>query len=274
MSGSWYSVDGSDGPPPSAEIDVTRPHVARMYDYYLGGRDNYGPDRVAADKIIGLFPDTRLVARQNREFMRRAARVMAGSGVSQFIDLGSGLPTGGNLHEVVQEVNPGARVIYVDNDPIVLAHGRALLATNENTTVITADMRDPHTLLAHPELLELIDFDRPVGVLFVAVLHFVAADFDPPGLIGAFRERMASGSHLVVTHVTASGADPTHAAKAVDHYSAATAPLVFRSPGEIEGLFGGFQLLQPGVVPTWEWRADREDKATSPRILAGVGRLS
>jgi len=254
-------------------IDVTTPSVARMYDYYLGGKDNFAVDRDAAAKVIACFPGVPLVARQNREVMRRAAGEMATAGIRQFIDLGSGLPTQNNLHEVVQRIDPACRVVYVDNDPIVLAHGRALLDTNEQTTVITADIRNPDVLLADPDLNQLIDFTQRVGVLFVAVLHFIPDSDDPAGIIATFRDRMAAGSHLVITHVSPRGEDTQPFSEAVEIYDSASAPLVPRTRDEIEALFDGFELLEPGVVPTWQWRADGPAEVSNPPILAGVGRL-
>lgn len=255
-------------------IDTGSPNIARMYDYYLGGKDNFAVDREAADQVIGRFPDTRLVARQNRAVMRRGAQAMAHAGIRQFVDAGSGLPTQYNLHQVVQRAAPEARVVYVDNDPIVLAHARALLDANSRTTVITADLRDPDKLFSEPRLLDLIDFDEPLGLMMVAVLHFIPDADDPDSIIAGYRERMAPGSQLMITHVTDTETDEDAAAAAVEAYRPASSPLVFRRPQRIRGFLDGLELLDPGLVPTWEWRPDgTRDRATSPRILAGLGRI-
>jgi len=267
MTGEWAPV----GP---GRFDVTRPNTARMYDYWLGGKDNFAVDREAAEKIVELFPQTPRVAWQNRQVMRRATAVFARAGIRQFIDLGSGLPTQDNLHQVAQQHVPDARVVYVDHDPIVLVHGRALLADNEFTTVVTADLRDPELLLADPDLGRLIDFDQPIGLMLIAVLHFIPDSDDPAAIIGTFLDRMVPGSHLMITHVTDEGADCDAAAEAVDTYKNASSPLVFRSPAQIGAFFTGLEVLDPGIVPTWEWRPDGAlDTPTSPRILAGAGRV-
>lgn len=187
---------------PSLEVD--KPHPARIYDYWLGGKDNYPPDREAAEYAMRVSPDIPLAARENRQFLRRAVNLCVEEGIRQFVDIGAGLPTQGNVHEIAQGRAPEAHVVYVDNDPLVLAHGRALLVDNPHTTVIQGDLADATTILADPELLSLIDFDKPVAVLLLAVLHFVD---DPRATVAvaAIRERMAPGSMLVLSHSTFEG---------------------------------------------------------------------
>lgn len=277
MSGSWRSAARGEGSP-AAAVDTKVASVARMYDYFLGGKDNFGVDRERGDAVIARFPDTKRVARQNRALIHRAVPIMVERGVHQFIDLGSGLPTQQNVHEVAQYVHPDVRVVYVDNDPIVLSHGRAMFVTDGRTAVIDADLREPQSVLRHPELRSRIDFSQPVGVLFVAVLHFVPDDSNPPALIRAFRERMAPRSHLLISHVSDEGVDPDAIAGAVGDYDATTSPLTVRSSEEIRGLFEGFTFLEPGLAPTWLWRPPHDDpafdgKATQPPILAGLGEL-
>jgi hypothetical protein len=182
-----------------AGIDTSRPSVARMYDYYLDGKDNYAVDRAAVAKVAEVLPEVRQVARENRAFLRRAVRYMARQGIRQFIDVGSGLPTAGNTHEIAQEIIPGARVVYVDNDPVVLAHGRALLAADDNTTVATADLHNPDDVLGHAETTRLIDFDEPVGILLIAMVHFLTSE-ERPKVMGRLRDALAPGSHITATH--------------------------------------------------------------------------
>jgi hypothetical protein len=260
-----------------------KPTPARMYDYYLGGKDNFEPDRSAADQIIAKIgvEKTRFVAWESRRFLWRAVEYLSGEcGVSQFIDVGAGLPTMRNTHEIAQAVNPAARVVYVDNDPIVLSHGRALLARDGATAIVTADMRAPETILDAPETRSLIDFSRPVGVLFVAVFHFVATADHPryvqghasPGeIMAVFRDRVAPGSYVAVTHVSSEEASPEVVAAAEEGYNSATAPMIVRRRSEIEALFGGWRLLPPGVVPAWQWHSGPHEAPRTGLILGGVG---
>ena len=189
-------------------FDPSVPSPARMYDYYLGGKDNFAADREAAEQALSVVPFGREVARANRQFLVRAVTFMARSGIGQFIDLGTGLPTRPNVHEVARSVLPDARVLYVDNDPMVCSHARALLATNDGVAAIQGDIRTPQAILNDPVTRELIDFTRPVGVLFVAVLHFLTDDDQPWEQVAAFRWRMASGSMLAVSHITSDGTPP------------------------------------------------------------------
>jgi SAM-dependent methyltransferase len=264
---------GTDQPP---QFDVSTPSPARMYDFFLGGKDNFPSDREAGAKVNAALGDvmTHDIVWENRRFLQRAVRYLAESGIRQFIDLGTGLPTQGNVHEIAQEVEPEARVVYVDNDPIVLAHGRALLATNATTTVITADIRDPAGILDDPELGALIDFSQPVGVLFVAIFHFIRDSEDPSGILAAFRERLAPGSYLALSHLTTDGPDAGEIGQVVEVYKNATSPIMFRSRQEITGLFDGFELTDPGITRPWQWRP--EYGVAGPQtdwLLAGVARL-
>jgi hypothetical protein len=255
------------------DIDTTRPHVARMYDYYLGGKDNFAIDREAVIAVEAAMPEVRQLALENRAFLRRAVTYMATSGIRQFIDIGAGLPTAGNTHEVAQANAPGARVVYVDNDPIVLTHGRALLATDPDTTVVTADLRAPGEVVNDEEVRRLIDFSQPVGVLLIAMTHFLRDDEREP-VMGALRESLAPGSLLALTHVTVDN----HSREAVEGveavYRRTPSPIFFRRHDEIARFFEGFELVEPGLVTVDAWRPDGADNLTATHWLhGGVGRL-
>ncbi|TDD29525.1 hypothetical protein E1287_30825 [Actinomadura sp. KC06] len=244
-----------------------------MYDYYLGGKDNYPADREAAEKIMALGP-SRDICVANRRFLGRAVRLAAREGIRQFLDLGTGLPTRENVHEVAQREAPGAHVVYVDYDPVVLAHARALKAIDATTTVVQEDVRKPREILDHPEVLGLIDFSEPVAVLFVAVLHCLTDDEDPWGVVRTFAERMAPGSHLIVSHLT-DDAHPDVGAAAREVYDAATAPLIHRGHAAISRFFDGFEVLEPGVTAVNEWRPEGDLDRERPGgewFYVGVGR--
>jgi hypothetical protein len=246
--------------PPGVDPDVPAP--ARLYDYYLGGTSNYQVDRDAADKVRELIPELTDAAWANRGFHQRAARWLAEQGIDQFIDIGSGLPTVGNTHEVVQKLDPDARVVYVDNDPIVLAHAPALLTNTDRTKVILGDLRDPDALLDHPELRSQIDFSRPAGLMMTWVMHFVAPALDPWGLVARYVQSIAPGSYLVLSHVTDDKTPPRAVAAAIDLYSRASENLYFRCRADVERFFAGLELVSPcpntaaAVVHAGEWGAD------------------
>jgi SAM-dependent methyltransferase len=266
-------MSATDGQPPT--FDVSRPSPARMYDYFLGGKDNFEADRQAGERVNAAVGDvmTHDIVWENRRFLQRAVRFLAENGIDQFLDLGTGLPTQGNVHEIAQGVNPKAQVVYVDYDPIVLAHGRALLAENESTTVITADMRDPDAVVNHPDVRRYLDFSRPVAVLFVAVFHFIPDSDDPPGILARLREVMAPGSYLTLSHLTTSGPDAEEVAQVVDAYKNATSPIVFRPHEVIETFFTGTELVDPGLVRPWQWRPDGTDSPRTDWLYAGIGRI-
>ncbi|WP_225849452.1 SAM-dependent methyltransferase [Streptomyces sp. HPF1205] len=251
------------------EIDTSRPHPARMYDYYLGGRDNYEVDREAADRIIEIAPDVVPSARANREFLRRAVRWLADNGVRQIIDIGTGIPTSPNTHEIAHAVSPDVRVAYIDNDPIVARHADARLLGTGNTGFFLGDMRDPDSILGHPTIGELIDVRRPVALMLVSVLHFVPDEDDPAGLIAAFRDALPAGSHLVLSH----GTSDFHTGEVVDEplqiYKKSTASVTLRSHAEVTALFDGFELVEPGLVQVPLWHPD--GPAPAPEELRRVG---
>ncbi|TDD85493.1 hypothetical protein E1293_11005 [Actinomadura darangshiensis] len=244
-----------------------------MYDYYLGGKDNYPADREAAQKIMALGP-SRDICIANRRFLGRAVRLAAQNGIRQFLDLGTGLPTQENVHEVAKRVAPDSRVVYVDYDPVVLAHARALRAIDDTTTVVQEDVRRPEKILENPDVLRLIDFSEPVAVLFVAILHCLTAEEDPWGVVREFAARMAPGSHLIVTHLT-DDAHPEVGAAAREVYDDATAPLIHRDHAAISRFFEGFEVLEPGVTVVNEWRPDDAEDRDRPGgewFYVGMGR--
>jgi O-methyltransferase involved in polyketide biosynthesis len=255
-------------------LDANTPNVARIYDYWLGGKDNFAADRTTAEKLSEIVPEARAAARANREFLRRAVRYSAEAGIRQFIDLGTGLPTQANVHEVAHQIVPGARVVYVDYDPVVVVHGQALLQSDNATAIVEADLREPEKILEHHELRAMIDLDEPVAVLMVGILHFITDDEDPYGIVARFRDAMAPGSLLAICHVTA---DPRPHAEApvTEIYRQATAPMVPRSRDQVLRLFDGFDLVEPGLVYAPDWRPERAGEATDPVtsfVFAGVGR--
>jgi S-adenosyl methyltransferase len=263
---------GSTAPP---GIDPTVPSTARMYDFWLGGKDHFAVDRAAALEVGAAAPEVKMMAVENRKFLRRVVRYLAAeAGIVQFLDIGTGLPTQGNVHQVAQNVNPGARVVYVDNDPMVLAHSRAL-KTGGNTAVIGADLRDPSTILHHPRALEFIDFSQPLAVLLVAVLHFISPDDDPYGIVRFIQEAMAPGSYLVVSHVAEGILSGDSTAKAAERFyqKNVAAGSTLRGRDEILRFFTGMELVEPGLVQVPYWRPDEPEPPDAGKVwvLGGVG---
>ncbi|MGW0808725.1 SAM-dependent methyltransferase [Nonomuraea sp. NPDC002799] len=261
-------------------IDPSIPSVARMYDYYLGGKDHFPADREAAEKIIAIVPEVRETARDNRAFIGKAVRLMVGQGIRQFLDLGAGLPTRENVHEVAQRAAPGTRVVYVDNDPIVLAHARALLAGDIGTVAVWGDVTDPEAILGDPGVLAHVDFSRPVGVLISAVLHFVPDHRRVSDIVTALRRPLAPGSHLLISHFYAPDvADPKVRAGQQVYKTTRPAALTARSLPQIASYFDGLTLLEPGLVPVRTWRPESEPDRlleadlTVPGLVGAVGRL-
>jgi O-methyltransferase involved in polyketide biosynthesis len=247
-------------------IDTTKPSVARVYDYMLGGKDNYEVDRQVARRALEVAPDAPEAARANREFLARVVRYLAGeAGIRQFVDLGSGLPTQGNVHEIAQSVTSRAHVVYVDHDPIVLVHGRALLAVDDTTTVVEADLREPEAILGHPDVTRLIDFTEPVALLMFAILHHLADDENPGGITRRIMDRLAPGSYLAVSHFHNPGealpevSRQAYSAEKIFNESLGTGR--WRSREEILAYFDGLELLEPGLVPLPEWRPEANDRA-------------
>ena len=251
-------------------VDPSVPSPARMYDYYLGGTHNFPADREAAERLRASTPDLEDAMWSNRSFHQRAARWLAAErGIRQFIDIGSGLPTAGNTHEIVQEVAPEATVVYVDIDPMVRAYAAELLADDGTTAVITADARDPDAILGSPELRALVDLTRPAALLMTAVLHFVPDDSDPWGLVSRYVAAMPSGSYLVLSHGTADGLPAKLVHTGQDVYASAAANLHLRSRAQIERFFTGLEIeppyagAAPGLVGSGVWGADDPESADS-----------
>lgn len=247
-----------------------------MYDAMLGGEHNFAIDREAVAAFTAIDPQVRTLARANRDFLGRAVRFLVGAGVRQFIDLGSGIPTQGNVHEVAQAASPGARVVYVDNDPVAVAHSTSLLAGNPDADVVDADIRRPADVLSSPRVRKLIDFEQPVAVLMITILHFVTPAENPAGIVAAFRDALPDGSWLALSHATNQDRPDTAAAVGQLYRSRATSPVTARSHDEILGLFDGFGLVAPGLTYVPLWRPDPEDEIPeNPSeywVYAGVGR--
>ena len=262
-------MGGLNWAPP--EIDVSRPSAARVYDYYLGGSHNFEVDRQMAEEAIRLWPALPGTIRSNRAFLRRAVRFLADQGIDQFVDVGSGIPTVGNVHEVARRRSPQARVVYVDRDPVAVAHSRALLADDPATTVLQADLRQPDGILDDPDLRAAIDLSRPVGMLLVAVLHFVPDDDEPGEAVRRLCEPLVPGSFLVISHASPA-AQSDKAAEHQELYQRTPTPMTMRTREQIEGFFGGFDLVPPGVVPLSGWRPDDDGGVGLPdREVAGQG---
>ncbi|GAA2596499.1 SAM-dependent methyltransferase [Actinomadura fulvescens] len=260
--------------PRPSEFDPSVPNIARMYDYYLGGKDHYEVDRVRAEQAIAADPTLLTLIKENRAFLRRAVRYLAEQGIDQFLDIGTGLPTQQNVHQIAHSVNPDARVVYVDYDEQVVTHGRALLAGSAETRMVQADLRRPREILDHPDVQRTIDFGRPVAVLLVATLHFVSDEDDPSGIMAELRGALAPGSHLALTHASADGV-PDVVAKVVEVYKKTSAPGTPRTREQVTGLFGDFELLEPGLVWAPLWRPERPvsmEEAVRVWFYAGVGR--
>ncbi|MGW2146347.1 SAM-dependent methyltransferase [Nonomuraea bangladeshensis] len=264
----------------SLGFDPHTPNVARLYDYYLGGKDHFPADREAAERVLRVAPETRAAARANRAFLGRAVRHLAEAGIRQFLDIGTGLPAQDSVDQVAAKVAPDSRVVYVDLDPVVLVHARALLCGRPGTVVVQGDLRKPRDIIDHPEVLGAIDFSQPVGVLLVAVMHFVAEADRPREILATLREAMAPGSYLVLSHGVLAPSGPRRAAgrRATEVYERSNAPLTLRERGRILELFDGFALEDPGLVWLPEWHpepADTVDFVAAPDsslTLCGVAR--
>lgn len=266
-------TDEQESAPPG--IDVTVPSIARVYDYVLGGKDHFASDRAAAQAFLELMPETPMLARDNRDFLRRAVRwLVAEAGIRQIVDIGSGLPTAGNVHEIARTITPDVRVVYADNDPIVLAHGRALLADDANTTVVQADLRSHGEVFDAPATGELIDLDRPLAVLVSSLLHHLADDEDPVAVIHAVRDRLPAGSYLLVANFLDPGDDARAPGVERAFLEGGLGTGRFRTRAEQEPYFEGLELVEPGLVFANDWRTDLDTPRDSPvrrLYLGGVG---
>ncbi|MCX5192956.1 SAM-dependent methyltransferase [Streptomyces sp. NBC_00249] len=264
-------------------IDISVPSVSRIYDYYLGGSHNFEVDRQAARRAMEFMPGLPKIMQANRAFMRRAVRHAVSEGVTQFLDIGSGIPTFGNVHEIAHAASPEARVVYVDHDPVAVAHSRAVLDGDDRTGVVAADLRKPEDVLGSPEVSRLIDLERPVALLLVAVLHFLEDTDEPYEAVARLRDELAPGSLLILTHASYEGIPLTEevASGMVGVYRDIRNPLVMRTGEQIRGFFDGFELLEPGLVSMPDWRPDRSGPLADGEApedpyafsgFAGVGR--
>jgi hypothetical protein len=253
-------------------IDVELPSAARVYDYLLGGGHNFAVDRTVGEKVLQALPNGRQIASSNRAFLRRAVLYMIEQGITQFLDLGSGIPTVGNVHEVAQKANPMCRVVYVDNDEVAVAHSQLILEGNHNATVVAADLCQPATVLRAPAVKRLLDFSKPLGLLMVAVFHFVPDEKEPLGVLSRYRDALPTGSLLALSHLTADQT-PIGMSAVVEAMKNSRDPMYFRSYDEVLTLFDGFELLEPGVVDAPQWRPDINCYDTGTHgVYTGMGR--
>jgi len=271
----WIRAASSGDIPPPVDVDLTRPSIARVYDYVLGGKDNFAIDRSAAQSLLSAVPEVPYMARDNRDFLRRAVRfLVAEAGITQIIDIGSGLPTVKNVHEIAQEANPSTKVVYADIDPVVLTHGRVLLADNENTTVITADLTRPDTVFGNPGLVGYIDLAEPFAVLISGLLHHLSDAEDPLRVAASIRDRLPSGSYLLITNFHDDG---SRRASDLEHafLTGGLGTGRFRTHEEQIGYFDGLDLVEPGFVRANDWRPDdatRKDSPVASLYVGGIGR--
>ena len=243
---------------PPKGIDPDRPSPARVYDCYLGGTHNFAADRTVAAQAIAAMPQLPEIMRANRAFLRRAVRAVAAEGVDQFLDLGSGIPTEGTVHEVARQVRPGARVVYVDVDPVAVIHSRSILRGDPQNGIVQADLLDADEVLANPVVTGLLDLSRPVCLLLVAVLHFLPDSPELRAALRRYREALVPGSYVVVSHATAE-AQPSETAKVTDLYTKVSKPLVPRNRAELTELLDGWELVELGLAQGPDWRPDPGD---------------
>lgn len=254
-------------------IDLTTPSVARVYDYWLGGAHNFKVDREFSKQMFEVMPEARQVAQANRAFLHRAVRFMIGTGIRQFLDIGSGIPTVGNVHEIAQQAAPQARVVYVDVDPVAVAHSQQLLDGNHQAAAIQQDARHPEAILDHPQTRALLDLDQPVGLLLVAVLHYLPDQDDPYQVVARLRQALYPGSYLAISHPTADGR-PAQAQQVVAMSRQTATPATARTRAQVERFFSGLELVEPGLVWAPQWRPDFPDEVEQPERssnYAGVG---
>lgn len=264
-------------------IDISVPSVSRIYDYYLGGSHNFEVDRQAARRAMEFMPGLPKIMQANRAFMRRAVRYAVAEGVTQFLDIGSGIPTFGNVHEIAQAASSEARVVYVDHDPVAVAHSQAVLAGTERTGVVAADLRKPQDILTAPEVVQGLDLSRPVALMLVAVLHFLEDSDDPYAAVAQLCDALAPGSLLILTHASYEGIPLSEevASGTVGVYREIRNPLVMRDAEQIRRFFDGFALIEPGLVSMPDWRPDTTGGSEGDAVgedpyafsgFAGVGR--
>jgi SAM-dependent methyltransferase len=240
------------------DVDLTKPSIARAYDFYLGGSHNFEIDREMAREAMTFMPELPEIMRGQRAFLRRAIRFLTAEGIDQFLDIGSGIPTEGNVHEVAQKGNPKAKVVYVDIDPVAIAHSREILVGNDHATALHGDMHRPQEIIDHPEVRRLIDFTRPVGIVIVGMIHFISDEADPAGIVRVFRDAVVPGSYLVMSHAT-HDSQPEKTEAVEDLYRRRDNPVWFRSLAQVRQIFDGLTIVEPGVVWQPLWRPDSPD---------------
>ena len=266
-------VDTGEQAPPLTDSDVNKPSAARVYDYWLGGKNNFPADRVVGARAATAMPTLVPAIYANRAFLGRVVRHAVNElGITQFLDLGSGVPTVGNVHEIAQDADPDCRIVYVDIDPVAVAHGQRLLADNPRASVIKADLRDAPSVLHHPQTDMLLDLGKPVAVLMIAVLHFIPDSEDPAGIVRAYRDAIVPGSYLALSHAAP---DPTYPAEQADmesgYNSAVDVEFTHRTPGALEPWLTGFTVVYPGIVQVNDWLPDRAERQ---EILPTYGLLA
>ena len=258
----------------TSHVGSRTPDVGRIYNYLLGGKDNYAEDRAAAGQLLAAVPEARAAAWANRRFVGRAVRFLAeDAGIGQFIDIGAGLPAPGNVHQVARELDPQAHVAYVDHDPVVISHARALLCTSPGICAVEGDLRDPAGILGHPDLLAVIDLGAPVAIVLGAVLHFILEEDSPHKLVEMLTAAVAPGSYLVISYATSEDLSADAVGQVQDLYAQASASAVFRSRTEVTAFFEGLELVAPGIGDVATWHADPAPGEPSRVIVVGgVGR--
>lgn len=255
------------------EVDITVPNAARIYDFALGGFHNFEVDRVFFEAAEQAWPNLRLVAHANRAYLRRVVQWLTDAGIRQFLDVGSGIPTLGNVHEVAQRTAPDARVVYVDVDPVAVSHGQSILADNPNACAIRADLRRPRDILEHPEVAAVVDLEQPVAILLIAVLHFVPDEDRPTEIIARYRDAVAPGSYLAISHGVTAPAPTDGQEQVRDLYRRTPTPISTRTPEQIAAMFDGFDLVEPGIVPVTDWHPEPgSDEEPQRDIVVAVGR--
>jgi len=253
------------------DVDVRVPSAARVYDYLLGGAHNFEVDRIVGKKVLEVQPNGRQIARSNRAFLNRAVRFLINQGITQFLDLGSGIPTVGNVHEVAQRADPECRVVYVDHDPVAVAHSQMILQDNDHAAVVDADLTHPDVVLGDPTVRKFLDFDRPIGLLMVAVFHFVPDDRNPGDIVARYVHALSAGSFVALSHLTADDMKEESAA-VVEAMRNSRDPMYFRSYAEVAALFETLDVVEPGVVSAPDWRPD-QNAAQQAGVYVGIGRV-
>jgi hypothetical protein len=255
------------------DIDLERPNAARVYDYLLGGMANFAKDREFAGRLSEIAPEAAKIAQTNRAFLRRAVTYCLDNGIRQFLDIGSGIPTAGNVHEIAQRIEPSAKVVYVDIEPVAVAHTELMLADNDNADVVHGNLLDPDTLLSSAPTRRLLNFDEPIAVLMVAVLHFLDDETGPHAAVARYVDAMAPGSYLVLSHIAAENTDEQTQARSL--YQKNAVPILGRTPEQLAAFLTGTEILEPGIVWTPQWHPETSDNVTEPersKGYAAVGR--